>query len=283
MRTLTVAIALCLVPALPARQTVVKPYRASPGASVTQELGLCSVRIDYHRPAVKGRRIWGGLVPYGQVWRAGANEATTIAFSDPVKVGGRDLAAGTYAFFAIPGPEEWTLVFSRNARQWGSYTYQPAQDALRLQAKPRAIPHQEYLAYTIQVEDPGTLRVELAWDALAVGFDVAVDAQGRYWAYLEQTLAGAGPGEWQPLDQGAAYCLASDTHLDRAMEWVDRSLRVKEGWRNLSLKAQLLRRAGRAQEGLPLLRRAIGLAEGGAAGNTVDELKALEAEWNQQP
>ncbi len=186
-----------------AGQTVVKPFQASPAASVSQELGLCSVRIDYHRPAVRGRRIWGGVVPYGEVWRAGANEATTLALSDPVQVDGHPLAAGTYAFFAIPGPDQWTLIFNRTARQWGAFSYQPAQDALRVQVKPRQAPAQEYLGYTIQVAGPDSLRVELAWDTLAVGFDLAMAAHDRYWDYLQKALAAAGPEEWQPLNQGA--------------------------------------------------------------------------------
>jgi len=268
--------------ALPA-QTVVRPYRISPAASVTQELGISSVRIDYHRPAVRGRRIWGGLVPYGVVWRAGANEATTIAFSDPVRIDGHDLAAGTYAFFAIPGPDAWTLIFNRTARQWGSFTYQSAQDALRVPARPRPAAPQEYLAYTIQVTAPDTLRVELAWDTLAVGFDVALDAPGIYWAYLEKAVAGAGPEEWQPLDTAVAYCLQGNAHLDQAQEWVDRSIRIREGDRNLSLKAQLRRRQGRNEEALDLLRKAIALAAAAAPANTTEELKTLEADWTRVP
>jgi hypothetical protein len=242
-------------------------------------LGISTVRIDYHRPAVRGRRIWGGLVPFGKVWRVGANEATTIAFSDPVRIAGRDLAAGTYGFFAIPGPEAWTLIFSRTAKQWGAFTYQPAQDALRITARPRPAPAQEYLAYSIQVTGPDALRVELAWDTLAVGFDVALDAPGIYWDYLEKAVAGAGPAEWQPLDAGAAWCVQNGRHLDKALEWVERSIRIQPGWRNLSLKAQLLRRAGNQAEAMELLDRAIGMA----AGNALEELKALRTEWTPQP
>jgi hypothetical protein len=282
MRALLIPALLSAAPALPA-QTVVRPYRISPAASVTQELGISSVRIDYHRPAVRGRKIWGALVPYGAVWRVGANEATTIAFSDPVRIDGHDLAAGTYAFFAIPGPDAWTLIFSRTAKQWGSFTYQATQDALRVTAKPRAVPAQEYLAYTIQVTAPDALRVELAWDTLAVGFDVALDAPGIYWSYLEKAVAGAGPEEWQPLDTAVAYCLQSNTHLDRAQEWADRSIRIREGYRNLSLKAQLLRRQGRNGEALELLRKAIALAAAGAPANTQEELKAMEADWVREP
>ena len=262
-----------------AGQTVIRPFQASPAASVVQELGTCSVRIDYHSPAVAGRKIWGALVPLGQVWRAGANEATTIALSDPVQVDGHALAAGTYTFFAIPGPDQWTLIFNRVQKQWGAFTYQPAQDALRVQARPRPAPFRERLLYTIQVAGPDSFRVELAWDTLAVGFDLALAAHERYWDYLQKALAGAGPEEWQPLNQGAAYCLQSGTHLDQAMAWVDRSIAIKEGYRNLSLKAQLLKRAGQAGEARALLEKAQALATGQAQ----EEIRAMLADWARQP
>jgi len=264
---------------LAARQTVVRPFQASPAASVSQELGLGSVKVEYHRPAVKGRKIWGGLVPFGQVWRAGANEATTITFSDPVRVEGHPLEAGAYGLFAIPGPERWTLVFNRVAKQWGAFSYQAPQDALRVQVQPRPGPPQEYLAYAIRPSGPDGLRVELAWDTLVVGFDVDLAARERYWAYLERTLAGAGPEEWQPLNQAAAYCLQSDSHLEQAMAWVERSIALKEGYRNLSLKAQLLRRAGRTAEARELLDRAVALAAAGAPKQALEELKAMQADW----
>ena len=277
MRSILFAAAFAASAGLAARQTAVKPFQASPAASVSQELGLSTVKIDYHRPGVKGRKIFGGLVPFGQVWRAGANEATTIAFSDPVELDGHPLPAGAYGLFAIPGPDQWTLIFSKAARQWGAFSYQPAQDALRLQARPRTGPMEEWLAYGIRVAGPDSLRVELAWDTLVVGFDVGLAAHGRYWAYLEKTLAGAGPEEWQPLNQGANYCLQSGTHLDQGLAWAERSIRIKPGYRNLSLKAQFLRRAGRPGEAMALLEQAMAAATGQA----LDELKALQAEWTQ--
>jgi hypothetical protein len=277
MRRLVIAaFAACL--GLAARQTAVKPFQASPAASVSQDLGLSTVKIDYHRPGVKGRKIFGGLVPFGQVWRAGANEATTIAFSDPVEVDGHPLPAGAYAFFAIPGPDQWTLIFNKVARQWGAFSYQPAQDALRIQARPRTGPMEEWLAYGIRVAGPDSLRVELAWDTTAVGFEVGLKAHDRYWAYLEKTLAGAGPEEWQPLNQGANYCLQSGTHLDQGMAWVERSIQIRPGYRNLSLKAQLLRLTGHPREASALLEQAIAA---GAAGQALDELKALQGEWSK--
>src|SRR5207249_10739214 len=112
--------------------------RVSQRASVTQRIGLTDITITYHRPAVGGREIWGKTVPYGKVWRAGANENTTITFADDVTVEGKPLAAGTYGLHMIPDKEQWTIIFSKNATSWGSFSYDEKEDALRVSVKPHA-------------------------------------------------------------------------------------------------------------------------------------------------
>ena len=283
MRTTLLALALAATPSLIAQQTVIKPFQESPAATVTQDLGISTVKIEYHRPSVKGRKIWGAVVPFGEVWRTGANDATVITFSDPVTIGGQNLAAGAYALFAIPGPEAWTLILNKQAKQWGAYGYKPAEDALRLQVKPRTAPFQESLGFTLQVAAPDRLQVTLGWENLAVGFDVTLDARGLYWAYLERTLAGVKPEEWAPWSQAASYCLAANVHLDQAMAWVDQSLKVKETARNLEVKARLLDKAGRTREALPFLQKALAL--GTAAKAPKEALAGLErtlADWTQK-
>ena len=106
-----------------------------------QQVGVTDITITYHRPVVNGRKIWGGLVPTGQVWRAGANENTTIEFSTPVSIEGKPLPAGTYGLHMIPGENEWTVIFSRNYTSWGSFSYDEKEDALRVTAKPQPTPH----------------------------------------------------------------------------------------------------------------------------------------------
>ena len=112
--------------------------RPSQHAVITQRIGITDVTINYHRPMVNKRKVWGGLVPYGQVWRAGANENTTIKFTDPVTVEGKPLPKGTYGLHMIPGENEWTVIFSNNSTSWGSFTYDQAEDALRVTVKPQA-------------------------------------------------------------------------------------------------------------------------------------------------
>jgi hypothetical protein len=256
-----------------------KALQVSPGATVTQELGISSLRIDYHRPAVKTRAIWGDLVPYGKVWRAGANEATLFTFSDPVKIAGREMPAGSYAFFVIPEKASWTLIFNRQGKQWGAYNYKPEQDALRFEVKPWAIPQQEYLQFDVSVKTPEQLFVELRWEKLAAGFEVDIDVKGIYWKYLEETLAKASASKWQPWFQGARYCLEQGIQPGKAMQWIDASLKAEENHRNLECKARLLQKAGKTAEALATLDRAIEAARAKAPKDYVAGLEKTREEW----
>ena len=282
MRHLLCSAALVTTLGLPA-QTVLKPFQESPAATVSQDLGASTVKIEYHKPAVKGRKVWGELVPFGEVWRTGANDATVITFSEPVKIAGKDLPAGSYAFFALPGKDEWTLIFNKTAKQWGAYGYKAADDALRIQAKPRTAPFQEYLSYTLQVVSMDQMRVDLCWENLAVGFEVAQDAKAQYWSYLEKTLAGAKPGESTPYLQAASYCLNNNVHLDQAMLWTDQALKAKEDYRGLSMKARLLNKAGKKPEALLCLQKAIDAAKAAKIPQeNLDGLLKTQAEWTKK-
>jgi hypothetical protein len=160
--------------------------RISPKASVTQTIGFTDVTISYSRPGVKGRKIWGGLVPYNKVWRAGANEATKITFSKDVMIEGKKLKAGSYGFFAIPSPNEWTLIFNKVADQWGAFTYNEAQDAIRIKVKPVKINYwQEWMEYTfsdMNVQKAGnnnSALINLVWEKLKVPFKVEVTTSNK--------------------------------------------------------------------------------------------------------
>ncbi len=148
--------------------------RSSPRASVMQALGGAEVRIAYGRPSVKERKVWGELVPYNRVWRAGANEATTFTFSSDVQIEGRALAAGTYTFFVIPSEGEWTVIFNRVPRQWGAFNYNPAFDALRFSAKPEEAPYEEHLRYAVEPASVNSARVTLSWEKRRIAFGIEV-------------------------------------------------------------------------------------------------------------
>ena len=163
------AVAAFLLTALPAMaQRADDADRASKNGMVKGKIDGVSITVEYGRPKVKGRTIWGGLGPYGQVWRTGADEATTITFSADVEIGGKKLAAGTYALFTEPGENEWTVIFNKVAKQWGAFRHDAGQDALRVTATPKSIgQHVEEMEFVI-VDS----WVALQWERLAVPFEV---------------------------------------------------------------------------------------------------------------
>jgi hypothetical protein len=148
--------------------------RLSPKAEVMQQVGLTDIKILYGRPGVKGRAIWGKLVPYDAVWRAGANEATKITFSTDVLIEGKKLKKGSYSFFSIPGKKEWTIIFNKVADQWGAFEYNESQDALRVKVKTEKGNWQEWLAYTITKVTDTSAVIRLEWEKLKVPFKVEV-------------------------------------------------------------------------------------------------------------
>jgi len=148
--------------------------RVSPRASVMQVVGFTEVKIDYSRPGVKGRNIWGELVPYNKVWRAGANEATTISFSTDVMAEGKKLAAGKYSFFAIPGKDEWIVIFNKVVDQWGAFEYNEAEDALRITVKPEGNGFHEWLTYSFTKTDEKSVLVNLEWEKVRVPYKIEV-------------------------------------------------------------------------------------------------------------
>ena len=147
-----------------------KTPQPSPYASTTQRIGVNDVTITYHRPGVKGRKIWGELVPFGQVWRAGANEATTITFTEDVTVEEHALRAGTYAFFTIPGEKEWTLIFSKEPKQWGAFDYKEGKDALRVKVAPKPSPPEEWLSFRFRDLTLNSAVAVLSWEKVEVPF-----------------------------------------------------------------------------------------------------------------
>ena len=149
-------------------QDYLKKLRVSPKAEVMQVVGLTKVTVLYSRPGVKGRKIWGGLVPYDKVWRAGADEATKISFSTDVTIEGKKLSAGDFGFFVIPGKKEWTIIFNKIADQWGAFTYNEAEDAVRFKVKPKTADFEEWLQYEITKTEDYSANLSLHWEKLRV-------------------------------------------------------------------------------------------------------------------
>jgi tetratricopeptide (TPR) repeat protein len=207
---------------------------------IKQRVALTDITITYHRPLVNGRKIWGGLVPLGEVWRAGANENTTIEISDAVSVEGQPLPKGTYGLHMIPTADTWTVIFSKMATAWGSYTYSQAEDALRVTVKPRPNEMEEALEYEFEEVKPDSATVTLKWEKLAVPFKVAVSDETTV-ANIRGQMRGRAQYEWQAPNQAANFCLTRKINLDEALKWVDLSIQNEERFENLTTKSDLLK------------------------------------------
>ena len=254
--------------------------RPSQKASVTQTIGVTDVTITFSRPGVKARKIWGEapagseagtatlddqykrpkdavIVPFGHVWRSGANEATTFTVTDDVMINGQKLAAGTYSLHTIPGQNEWTIIFNSDAGQWGSFRYDEKRDALRVKSKPQWVAdNQEWLLYSIPVVTPNSAQVVLRWEKVAVSFSVEVPNVEAVMRARAEELVSSNPGDWRiPLAIGAYY--ADDNKPEEALKWIDQSVKIKETFQNLSARARSLVAAGRRDEGLAVANQAI--------------------------
>jgi len=265
---------LMLVPAAWAQQLDLP--RPSPKATVTQTVGLTDVTILYCRPSVRGRAIWGGLVPYDQVWRTGANEATTITFADDVTIEGTKLPAGTYGLFTIPGKDEWTVIFNKGAKQWGAYEYKQADDVLRIKVKPQATEFHELLTFAFPVVTTESANVAIVWEKLAVLFTIKVDTVDKVLAAARKAI-----DDWRLPYRAATFCLDNNVNLAEARGWMDKSIAMKETMYNLAGKARFLALDGKKADAIALAKKAI------AVGKTADPkadtvmVDNLIAEWEK--
>ena len=229
-------------------------------AEISQKIGITNVTIKYHRPLVKDRKVWGGLVPYGQVWRAGANINTTISFTDPVTIEGQPLAAGTYGLHMIPNADEWTIIFSKNSTSWGSFTYDQGEDALRVNVKPTSADMHNALTYDIGDLQPDSAVVELEWEKVAVPFKVAVDVHSAVQASLKKQLRNLSQYTWISWDDAANYLLAEKVALDDALTYTGKSIQIEDRYDNEMTKSNVLKALNRKDDSEVARKKALGLA-----------------------
>jgi hypothetical protein len=283
--TFTVLFALSCATLVDAQQPQAefRPLYSSQKASVMQTVGVTDITITYHRPGVKGRTIFADappamqarakgeatldnqnerkpgepIVPYDHVWRAGANQATLFQITDDVLINGQPLAAGTYSLQAIPAKGEWTIIFNKDAGQWGAFAYDPTKDALRVKAKPQTIEgSQEWLMYTFDPVTASSATVNLRWEKVSVPFTVEVEDVKALWRAKTDELIATNPSnEAFPLNAANTY--AADKNWDEALKFVNQSIEVKETFRNLSAKANILWNAGKSDEALAVAAQAI--------------------------
>lgn len=240
----------------------VKLPQASPEATVIQTIGLTDITVTYHTPRVKGREIWGKLVPFGKVWRAGANEATIISFSDDVKINGVKLPAGTYSFFALPESEtNWFIIFNKNTQLWGSEGYNAAEDVIRVPVKPEANPFHENLQYSFSDIEATEGRLNLIWEKLKIPFIISVEVFQKAVATLKTDLPTVAPDDWNSYAQAAQYLIQHNKEHELALQWINKSIQIKENFYNNWLKAQLLAQKNEFEEAVNLTKKAIKLGQ----------------------
>jgi hypothetical protein len=289
----------------------VRTPRPSQKASVMQTVGVTDLTITYSRPGVKGRSIWGDppagatgtgtlddararpkdqvIVPYGHVWRTGANEATTFTTTDDVLVNGQPLKAGTYSLHTIPGRDEWTIIFNGDPGQWGSFTYDEKKDVLRVKAKPQAVAeNQEWLLYTFDPVTENTAQVNIRWERLRVPFTVEVrDVKALTVEKLRAAVAAAKPDDWRTPLQAANYVFVNNITAsnEEAMQWLDKSLKTKETVGNLYTKARVLAATGKTADAVAAGEKAIQLAKApnsGVDATAVADMEKTVAGWKSK-
>ena len=263
--------ACCLTAQIP---LTVVPSGGNKKASVCERIGLTDVCIRYDRPTVKGRegKIWGQLVHTGYTdqgfgntktapWRAGANENTVFDFSTEVKIEGQPLPAGQYGFFIAYGPDECTLIFSKNATSWGSYYYDPAEDALRVKVKPQPLRESvEWLKYEFSNQTQQAAVVSLQWEKLSIPFRIETDLVKEQIASFRRELRTEKGFIWQSWDQAAAWCVQNNVNLEEALLWTDSSTHNFGGEKSFtawSTRAQVLAKLGRQEESAATMKKAL--------------------------
>jgi tetratricopeptide (TPR) repeat protein len=253
--------------------------RPSPFAKVVQTVGLTDITVDYSSPGVKGRKIWGGLVPYGEMWRAGANSATKLTFSRDVTFAGKPVPAGSYAFFVIPTKGAWTVVLNKKADQAGiGRDYKESEDLLRVQVTPKAAPFRERLAYLVTDFTDDKASLDLEWEKLRLPIPITVKTSEQALANINAAIDNG----WRTYANAARYMLENKKDYDTGMKYIDQSLALKEDWFNLWIKAELLKAKGNAQEARATGERAFELGKKSPMFFLESEIKKTLEDWKKK-
>lgn len=268
--------------------------RESQRQEITQNVGDTKITIVYSRPNTKSRKLWGCdaknmipianyeepcIVPNGQVWRAGANENTTMEFSRDVTINGQALPAGKYGFHIIPGKTDWTLIFSKDNDKWGSFTYDEKKDALRVKVKPEKAEMHETLTYDFEDVTARTAKIALRWEKISVPFTADIgDIYGRVLTQFRDAITNRKADDYRPYNAAANYVrtFKLKANYDEALGWVDTSIKAKETPGNLNVKAGLLAEMGRFDEAAALGEKALALAKSSTPPASASLIETLE-------
>jgi hypothetical protein len=224
---------------------------------------------------VKGRVVWGELVPFDKPWRTGANQATTITFSDDVTVEGQKLAAGTYSIVTIPGKGEWTVIFNNDTKLWWETEYDAAKDALRVKAKPQAGEMVETLAIGFPTVGPSSAVLAIAWEKVRVAVTIGVEVDAK----IRKSVAAAEAGSWQAPMMAARYYFEQKKDAAEAWKWLDKSIAANRNFVNVSRKARFLAEEGKHAEAVKAGEEAVALAKADPAKPNTAAFEKTVAEW----
>lgn len=254
--------------------------QASPKARVEQRIGLTDFAVDYSSPGVKDRKIWGELVPYDELWRAGANAPTTLKASGDFTFGGTPVPAGTYVVLAIPTKKSWTVILNRNTKIQGTRNYAEADDVARVTVKPDSGPMRERLAYQFtDTTDTGS-RLDLVWEKLRVSVPIAVDTATLARANIDKALNEA----WRPHFLSARYLLDNKGDMNEALGYIDNSIAIKSTWWNNWVRAQILANQARNADAVAAAEQAQSLGAGDPIyeGFFKQDVEATIAKWRKK-
>ena len=251
----------------------------SPKQTVTQTVGVTEIGVVYSRPAVKGRKIWGDLVPFDKPWRTGANQATVVTFGDDVAVEGKKLAAGTYSLVTIPGKDEWTVIFNLDTALWYRTDYNAALDVLRVKVKPAAGELRESFEIGFQNVGADSATLVIAWEKVAVPVSLQVDTKGRTIARAREAVAKAKIDDWETPLGVARYYATEKVNLPEALALAEKSITIKKGYANVAWKARILALDGKSADAVKAGEEAVAIAKASPEKPSTESLEKQIAEW----
>lgn len=256
--------------------------RESQRQNLSQVIGDTTVSIVYHRPNTKARKVWGELVPFGAVWRTGANEATTFEVSGDVKINGQTLPKGRYSLHTIPGADEWTVIFNKKAEQWGSFVYDAKDDALRVKVKPLKADFAETMAFGIENSTMNTAQVVISWEKLKVPFTIDVgDVAGRTLAEIRKAMTNLKADDARTPGQAANWILSMKmaANYEEALGWLDAGIKNRETFGLLNTKARLQKESGKMPDAIMTAEKAIQVGKAATPAVDTAGLEKMLAEW----
>ncbi|MCX7876947.1 MAG: DUF2911 domain-containing protein [Melioribacteraceae bacterium] len=229
--------------------------RLSPNATVTQKIGYTNISVEYCRPSVHNRKIWGDLVPYNKVWRTGANEATVIQFSTDVTIEGNKIPAGRYSLFTIPNEKEWIIILNKVDKQWGSYNYKEDQDLIRFKVVPKENEFVESLMFYFSDITQNSTQLNIAWEKIKVSFKIEVDVLNQAYQKIKEGLANTKADDWQSYAASANFAADNNVYLDEALNWVDKAISIGENYYPYFVKAKILFMQNKLKEALNFINK----------------------------